>query len=81
MSPPHLSDWEIKAPVQIIYPGCHHLYVRSLGLKAGLYGFRGEDDARTEKAEGRNGSQLGRETGAGLERSEAETTFSAKGLL
>ena len=50
-------------------------------MKAGLYGFRGEDDARTEKAEGRNGSQLGRETGARLERSEAETTFSAKGLL
>lgn len=50
-------------------------------MRAGLYGFRGEDEARTEKAEGGNGSQLGREAGARLERSEAETTFSAKGLL
>ena len=53
----------------------------SLGLKPRLCGFRGEDDTRTVKAEGRNGSQLGRETGARLWRSEAETTFNLKGLL
>ena len=49
-------------------------------MKPGVCGFRGEDDTKTVKAEGRNGSQLGRETGARLWRSEAETTFNLKGL-
>lgn len=36
---------------------------------------QGRDDPRRVKAEGRNGSQLGRETGARRWRSEVETIF------